>query len=243
MRARLKTKRGLLVAGAGAMIVVIAALAAAYFLLFPMSSPKKFAVTAPSAAAGADDAAASTSGGSPSGAWAIASGSKAGYRVREKLAFLSAQNDAVGRTSAIRGSATLETSGKAVTVTTAAFRIDVSTLASDKGMRDQRIHEIGLESDRFPTATFKLSKPMTVPPEARNGKVINVPATGVFTIHGTSRTETVALQLSLTSTTLQAVGALTFPWDDFGMTAPSVGGFVNVAEIATMEFDLRLKSS
>lgn len=222
MRARLKTKRGLLVAGGSGLIVVIAALVAAYFLLFPTSSPKKFAVTAPSAAAGADDAAASASDGSPSGTWAIASGSKAGYRIREKLAFLSAQNDAVGRTSAITGSAALGTSGKAVTVTSAAFKIDVSTLASDKGMRDQRIHEIGLESDRFPTATFKLSEPMTLPQEAANGKVLKVPATGVFTIHGTSRTETVPLQLSLTSTALQAVGSLTFPWGDFGMSAPSV---------------------
>jgi hypothetical protein len=36
-------------------------------------------------------------------------------------------------------------------------------------------------------------------------------------------------------------GSLTFPWSEFGMTAPSVGGFVNVTEKATMEFDLRLQ--
>ena len=38
-----------------------------------------------------------------------------------------------------------------------------------------------------------------------------------------------------------AVGSLTFPWGEFGMTAPSVAGFVSVTETATMEFDLQLQ--
>jgi polyisoprenoid-binding protein YceI len=130
-----------------------------------------------------------------------------------------------------------------VTIEAAAFKADVSKLASDKSMRDQRIHEIGLESDRYPTATFKLSKPIVLPDGSTSGKVVKVNATGVFTIHGTSKTETLPLQLSLTSTTFQAVGSLTFPWGEFGMTAPSVAGFVNVTNKATMEFDLRLKPS
>jgi hypothetical protein len=40
---------------------------------------------------------------------------------------------------------------------------------------------------------------------------------------------------------IQAVGSLTFPWSEFNMTAPSVGGFVNVTDRATMEFDLHLQ--
>lgn len=215
--------------------MLIAAFAAAYLLLFPTSSAKRFAVTAPKGTSGTAAAPAASVGGN----WVVAPGSQAGYRVREKLAFLPAQSDAVGRTSAITGDAALKTSGKHVTVTAAAFKIDLSKLKSDKGMRDQRIHQIGLESDRYPTAAFKLSKPIPL----TAGKVVKVPATGVFTIHGTSKTETVPLQLRLTGTTLQAVGSLTFPWSEFGMTAPSVAGFVNVTDKATMEFDLRLKAT
>jgi polyisoprenoid-binding protein YceI len=127
-------------------------------------------------------------------------------------------------------------------VTAAPFRIAVDTLTSDRAQRDERIHSIGLESDQYPTATFnKLSKPIELPAGATGGKVVKVPATGAFTIHGTTKTETVPLQLSLTPTALQAVGSLTFPWSEFGMTAPSVGGFVNVTAKATMEFDLRLR--
>lgn len=237
MRARLKTRRGLATVAGGGLLVAIAAFAAAYFLLFPTSAPKKFSVTTPAASS----AAGSSSSSGVAGTWTVGEGSEAGYRVREKLAFLPAQNDAVGRTSQITGGATLAKSGDRVTVTAAAFKIAVNTLTSDRAQRDQRIHSIGLESDQYPTATFKLTKAITLPTGATSGKVINIPATGAFTIHGTTKTETVPLQLSLTSTALQAVGSLTFPWAEFGMTAPSVGGFVNVTAKATMEFDLRLK--
>jgi polyisoprenoid-binding protein YceI len=230
--------------GGGGLVVVIGVLVAVYFVLFPTSSPHRFKATAQApVASGARASGAAAAGGSIGGTWAIGAGSQAGYRVREKLAFLPAQSDAVGRTSAITGNATLRTAGTAVTIAAAAFKIDVSQLASDKSMRDQRIHQIGLESDRYPTATFKLSKPIALPSGSTSGKVLSVKATGVFDIHGTSKTETVPLQLSLTSAKLQAVGSLTFPWGEFGMTAPSVAGFVNVTNQATMEFDLRLKPS
>jgi polyisoprenoid-binding protein YceI len=149
--------------------------------------------------------------------------------VREKLAFLPAKSDAVGRTRAITGSA----EGDATTIAKASFDIFVNKLISDDGRRDQRIRSIGLESDRFPKATFVLSKPFEL---TRRTK-----ATGVFTIHGVSKTETVPLQVRVSGSTLQAVGSLTFPWSEFGMTAPSVAGFVNVENEATMEFDLHLK--
>jgi polyisoprenoid-binding protein YceI len=101
--------------------------------------------------------------------------------------------------------------------------------------------EIGLESNRYPTATFVLSSPVTLSKSAVTGRVMRVPVTGVFNIHGTAKRETLPVEFSLAGSTLEAAGSLTFPWSEFGMTAPSVGGFVNVTEKATMEFDLRLQ--
>jgi hypothetical protein len=62
----------------------------------------------------------------------------------------------------------------------------------------------------------------------------------VVTIHGTAKRLTIPLQMRLSSSRIQAVGSLTFPWGEFNMTAPSVGGFVSVTDMATMEFDLKL---
>ena len=237
---RPQTKRSLLLTLAAAVVVLaVAAFALVYFVLFPTSSPPKFALAATTSAV---PAAPAKTGSSTllAGDWTIAAGSEAGYRVREKLAFLPAQSQAVGRTSAITGAATFSGSNSRLKVTKAAFVIDVSTLKSDKSMRDEKIHTIGLESDRYPKASFTLSEPVPLPASALAGSVVSVPATGALTIHGITKTKTIPLSMRVSTSRIEVVGSITFPWDEFGMTAPSVGGFVNVTNSATMEFDLKL---
>lgn len=68
-----------------------------------------------------------------------------------------------------------------------------------------------------------------------------VDATGDLTLHGVTKNVTIPLEVRTTDSSVEAVGKLTFPWGDFGMTAPSVAGFVNVENEATMEFDLKLQ--
>lgn len=231
------------VAAAGVILVVVVFLLV-YFVVFPTSSPKPFKLSNSTGIASTPtvtSSASSSSGAALNGAWKLASGSQAGYRVREKLAFLPAQSDAVGRTSQITGSATLSEAAGTVKITSASFSVAVNTLKSDRSMRDEKIHSIGLESDRYPTATFALAKPLSFAASAVKGHVAHLPVTGTFTIHGVSRKETLPVEMSLSGSTLEAVGAFTFPWAEFGMTAPSVGGFVNVTEKATMEFDLHLQ--
>jgi polyisoprenoid-binding protein YceI len=243
--AREHRKRFAVIAASVGVTAIVAGFLLIYFVIFPTSSPKPFKLSSTAGTATTSTTSAQTSVSASSsttgGRWSVASGSQAGYRVREKLAFLPAESDAVGRTSQITGAASLTSSDGRVTITAASFDVAVSTLKSDRSMRDEKIHEIGLESGRYPTATFVLSKPVTLPASASSGKVVHTAITGVFDIHGTSKLETLPVEFSLSGSTLQAAGALTFPWSEFGMTAPSVGGFVNVTGKATMEFDLRLQ--
>jgi polyisoprenoid-binding protein YceI len=238
----MRRKRSLLLKiGAALVVVALAAFALVYFVLFPTSSPRKFQLA--TRASSETTQAQAVPASQVAGRWSIASGSQGGYRVREKLAFLPAQSQAVGRTSALTGSATLTDAAAHVNVTKASFVIDVSTLKSDKSMRDEKIHTIGLESDRYPKATFVLSKPIELPATAARGKVADVGATGALTIHGSTQNVTIPVEMRLTSGKLQAAGSITFPWSKFAMTAPSVGGFVNVTDSATMEFELQLTRS
>jgi polyisoprenoid-binding protein YceI len=236
-------KRVAVIATAGVVTLIVVVFVLVYFVIFPTSSPKPFKLTSSTPAAAAPSATASTTASAVNvgGRFAVAAGSQAGYRVREKLAFLPAQSDAVGRTSSITGAAALTESQTAVTIRSASFTVAVNTLKSDRSMRDEKIHEIGLESDRYPTATFVLSSPVTIARSAVSGHVARSTVTGVFTIHGTSKSETLPVEFTLSGTTLEAAGSITFPWSEFGMSAPSIGGFVNVTEKATMEFDLRLQ--
>lgn len=233
---RIRTKPGALLAIAGGVLVVaVAGLAFIYFVLFPTSSPKPFQLAV------SKHATPVSSGTSLAGMWTIAPGSVAGYRVREKLGFLPAESDAVGRTSEITGHATVVESGGAVRFTAARFKVNVYSLKSNESMRDEHIHTIGIQSATYPYATFVLTRTLSLPAAALRGTVVVEPVTGVFEIHGTSRTETLPLQVTLSNDLIQAVSSLTFPWSRFDMTAPSVGGFVNVTGHATMEFDLRLQ--
>jgi polyisoprenoid-binding protein YceI len=230
----------MLVLGGGVALIVVVFLLV-YFVIFPTSSPKPFRLTTSTTTSAATTSSASGSSGSVGGRWSVGTGSEAGYRVREKLAFLPAQSDAVGRTSSITGAATLSESKGKITIAAASFDVAVNTLKSDRSMRDEKIHEIGLESSRYPTATFVLSSPVTLAESAVKGHVTRTSVTGLFTIHGTSKTETLPVEFILSGSTLEAAGSLTFPWSEFGMSAPSIGGFVNVTEKATMEFDLHLQ--
>lgn len=232
-------KRPIVLIGVSVLVLALAAFLLIYFVVFPTSSPKPFKLTPSKAQATTTTGVASA--GVLSGAWAIAQGSLAGYRVREKLAFLPADSDAVGRTSQVSGKAVFAQSGHSVTVSSASFSVAVNTLTSDRSMRDEKIHQIGLESDRYPTATFKLSTPFSLARSAIAGKVAKVSVTGVFDIHGVAKRETLPLEMSLSGSTLEAAGSLTFPWSEFAMSAPSIGGFVNVTDRATLEFDLRLR--
>jgi polyisoprenoid-binding protein YceI len=229
----------LLSAVAAVVVVGAAGVLFIYFVLFSHSAPAPLALTSPAATA---QSPALTATEIP-GTWSVAAKSVAGYRVREQLAFLSAPSDAVGRTSQITGSATITGSGAALTLTAASFTVNVQSLTSDQSMRDNHIQTLGLESAEFPHATFVLSSPVTLPANATSGAEIQASLRGALTIHGTTKTVAIPVQARLSGSEIEVVGSITFPWGEFNMQAPNVGGFVTVDSTATMEFDLFLKHS
>ncbi len=228
------------IAGLGALAVLgVLAFGGVYWFLLGGSAPRQLTIQPASTASPA----ASTSASPGTGTWTVGTGSVAGYRVREQLAGLPAPSDAVGRTSSITGSFTLAQSTDGYTVAAATFTVDVSTLTSDRSMRDRRIHQMGLESDRYPTATFKLTSPIVLPAAATTGQTLHVSATGDLTIHGTTKSVTIPIDAQLNGSQIQVVGSLTFPFSEFNMVPPSIGGFVTVQDNATMEFSLLLQQA
>ena len=230
---------GWIISAACAVVVVGAAgVLFVYFVLFSHSAPAPLALSAPASTAAASPAL--TSSEIP-GSWTVAAKSVAGYRVREQLAFLQAPSDAVGRTSQITGTATITGTPTALIVSTATFTVDVQSLTSDQQMRDSHIQTLGLESAQFPHASFVLSSPVTLPANATSRAEMAVSLHGALTIHGVTKTVTIAAKARLTGSDIEVAGAFPFPWGEFNMQAPNVGGFVTVDGTATMEFDLFLK--
>jgi len=190
-----------------------------------------------SAVPGSSSAPAASFDGTVAGTWDVATGSIAGYRVREQLANLPAESDAVGRTDKVTGSITIATSGGTTTLTAGTLSVDTTSIASDKPMRDNRLRSEGLQTDRFPTATFTLTAPVIIPAAALAGTASDVTLTGDLTLHGVTKSVSIPARAQLVNETISVAGSLAFPLSDYSMTAPNIGGFiVSIADTGTLEF-------
>jgi polyisoprenoid-binding protein YceI len=187
------------------------------------------ATTEPGATAPAD--------GTVAGTWTVVEGSEAGYRVREQLANLPAESDAVGRTSDVSGSITLVAGGDGAQLSAGAINVDTTTIASDESRRDNRMRTEGLQTDQFPTATFTITAPVDVPATALAGTATDLTLTGDLTLHGVTRSVEIPAKAQLADGRIQVAGSVTFGLSDFGITPPNVGGFiVSIADSGALEF-------
>jgi polyisoprenoid-binding protein YceI len=216
-------------------------------LALPSSSPAVDAsatpVTSmdPAASASADAGATTDPGtgtdGEIAGTWSVTTGSEAGYRVREQLANLPAESDAVGRTSDVSGSITLVASGDGAQLTAGSIEIDTTTITSDEDRRDDRMRSEGLQTDQFPTATFVITAPVDLPAAALEGTATDVTLVGDLTLHGVTKSVEIPAQAQLIDGGIQVAGSLTFALADFDIVAPNVGGFiVSIDDEGALEF-------
>jgi polyisoprenoid-binding protein YceI len=161
------------------------------------------------------------------------SGTWAGYRFDEELANVGA-NTAVGRTPDVTGTMTVE--GEQVTAVD--IEVDLTTLESDSGTRDNALGSRGLESDDYPTATFSLTSPLEVPDDVVAGETVTVPATGDLTIRDITNEVTVELGAELSGSTAAVVGSAPVALDDFDIDPPTGFSVVSIADPGTFEFQL-----
>jgi len=210
-------------------------------LALPSAAPSDAATSAPSAAGASDPASAAppttTTDGAVAGTWTVTTGSEAGYRVRERLANLAAESDAVGRTSDVTGTITVDETADGAQLTAGEITIDTTTITSDENRRDNRLRSEGLQTDQFPTATFTLTQPVDVPAAALAGTATDLTLVGELTLHGVTKSVEIPAQAVLTDGQVQVAGSLSFPLADFEITAPNVGGFIiSIADEGALEF-------
>lgn len=182
---------------------------------------------------GSSAADASGTTGDLSGDWVVADGSFAGYRVDEVLN--GTDVTVTGRTDEVAG----ELSVDGLTLTAASFTVDVASIATDSGNRDDYFRTTAMRTDEFPTATFVLTEPITVAAVPTAGDVQQVTATGELTLAGVTRTVDVELEAVLDGVGGQVAGSIPITFADFGVEAPDLG-FVSVEPDGSVEFSLAL---
>lgn len=203
-------------------------------------------ITAPAAEAprlSADDSALQSPSADPldpadfTGDWKITSGSYAGYRVNEVLNGTAVT--VTGRTENITGGFAID----ALNLTSAQFSVDVASIATDNGQRDNYFRSQVAHSDTHPSATFTLRAPVTAAEMPAPGQITEQQFSGDLTINGVTNTVTFTVQIRAEgphdgqAASTEISGQIPIVFADFGMTAPNLG-FVSVEPQGTIEFGL-----
>ena len=218
-----------------ALLVLGAAGAYVYFFSGLRSSPASLALSSPTP---------SVTATSVAGTWQVASGSLAGYRVKEQFAGQPSSHEAVARTNDVTGQVTITQTGSSYQLTSGTVTVRLATLASvdqvagyNVSNRD-RIVQRSLDVSQYPTATFQ-ADPASLPSGTNSGQDQSTMLTGKLTIHGVTRTVTASIQGRANGNTAQLAGSVPIVMTDYGVTPPSVP-FTVVQPGAVLEFQLNL---
>ncbi len=165
--------------------------------------------------------------GDPSGTWKPTPESVVGYRVKEVL--FGQSNTAAGRTSRVSGSMTLA----GTTVSAVEVVVDMASVTSDQTRRDNQFRGRIMEVSQYPTATFRLTRPITLPTGAAT---VSVEATGDLTLHGVTKSVTFPLQGKRVGSTIQVAGSIPVKFADYNISDPGFPGTVSTEDHGVLEF-------
>ena len=177
------------------------------------------------------------------GTWIVSAGgdTTAGFRIDESFASGLAGHTAVGRSDDVSGSMTVAGSQ----IAKAKFTVDLTRLGfSDDipGMsvtnRANAMKGRGLQTDTFPDATFKLTKPIDFGSRPKEGEVVTATATGDLTIHGVTKEVTFDVEAKLVGDTITVASKDPVPivLADYDIQKPTGGPIASIADKGSFEF-------
>jgi polyisoprenoid-binding protein YceI len=167
----------------------------------------------------------------------VAGGSEARYHAQEVLSGRGA-NEAIGRTGDVTGLIQLGADGNVLT-DQSRITVDLRTLQSDSGMRDNYIKRSTLQVEQFPTAEFVVTGAPGLPiPLPTNGSA-TFELTGDLTVHGVTRPASWQASANFTDREVICTATTTVLMSDFGMTPPRVGAVVSIEDAVRLELDVR----
>jgi polyisoprenoid-binding protein YceI len=174
--------------------------------------------------------------GPVSGTWTVSTGSEAGYRVDEIL--FGQHHTAVGRTTKVSGS--LLISGDVVAA--GAFSVDMASVKSDQISRDVQFRDYILSTDKYPHATFRLTRPIELASIPAPGQVLTATATGDLTLRGVTRPINFPVHAERTATGIDVNAEIPVTFSTWHIPNPSFV-ITKVANSGLLEVLLDLRQS
>lgn len=198
------------------------------------------ASAAPASESAAEDVAATADDATSGLAFQIISErSEAAYFADEKLANLPLPSTAKGSTTDIEGTFYLTPDGIALDTSVAStFTVDLTTLTSDKEMRDNRVQRDGLQTGQYPTATFTAASVTGYDPAIAEGEEQTLQLTGIMDLHGVQEEITWEVKARRDGDIITALATVNFDYADFGIPVLNVANFVSVEDDVTLQVQI-----
>jgi polyisoprenoid-binding protein YceI len=169
----------------------------------------------------------------------ITTGSTARYKVTEQLAGISFPSEAVGTTQAITGALIINPDG--TFAAGSKISVDLRTIASDQGMRDNYVRTRTLETEKFPMMEVVPKKANGLPFPLASGSQAQVGFQLVtdVTLHGVTKEVTWNVVAVLGPQQVGGRATTTFDFAMFNMTKPSLARLMSVDDKIGLEIEFR----
>lgn len=184
----------------------------------------------------------------------LGEGTKATYRVEERLVGVDFGNDAVGTTETITGKIVLKADGS-VDAAQSNITVDMRTFESDQALRDQYVGGFVLQTQEFPMLEFVPNRAEGLPhplPEGtpfEQNPAITIPSAvgfdliGDVTMHGVTSEVTWTVVVTLLPDAAAGRATASVNFDTFGLTKPAIPILASVEDAIDLEIEFRATRS
>jgi polyisoprenoid-binding protein YceI len=163
------------------------------------------------------------------------SGNEARWRVRERLASFDFPNDAVGTTRDIGGAIVIGADGQPDS-TASKITVNLTTLQSDRSMRDNYIKRRTLETDRFPTAVLVPTRFLRLRTPMPDTGTFTFEIVGNLTVHGVTKSTTWLVTAVGKDGGFAGTALTRVTFEDFAMAQPRVPILLSIEDEINLEY-------
>ena len=165
----------------------------------------------------------------------IADGSLARYRVNETLARTGVQ-DAVGETADVSGAIHFDANG-VVFSDQSSISVDLRTLASDSGRRDNYVRTNTFETNKYPTADFTPMETEGLPWPLPSSGEVTFTMKGDMTLHGVTSPLSWDVTAQFGDGRATGLATTSFTFDTFDLDIPRLAFILSVEDNIRVELD------
>lgn len=169
----------------------------------------------------------------------ITTGTTARYKVTEQLAGISFPSDAVGTTQTVTGALIVNPDGSFAAGSK--ISVDLRTITSDQGMRDNYVRTRTLETEKFPMMEVvpKKANGLAFPLASGSQAQVGFQLVTDVTLHGVTKEVTWNVVAVLGAAQVGGRATATVDFATFNMTKPTLARLISVDDKIGLEIEFR----